>query len=1015
MTTELIIAPPASGKTTTCIQRIQEVQKEHPLAQVWVLVPDGQKGVYFRTRLAAAGGGMGVTTGTFRDLYRDILERSGTFVPAISQALGHRLVQETVKEVHASGELTHYSAIMEKPGFLIALQDAFAELRGALVRPERFLEYTRDATPARYELAQLYSRFLSRLKALNWIDQEGQSWLAIDTLESDPKAAAHLRLVVADGFTSFTGARRQFLRLLGQQVGELFVTLPGKIGSSRMVHHRSLAVIETLQSDLSPKVTELDAAPRLPPEILHVEQHVLDPGDFEIQETHKPIMLEARSQSEEARETLRWIKELNVRQNIPLSACAVFVSNLDMYQPLLRAAANEFGVKVHFSQPDPLAESPAVLAMLALLTHPLEDYPTRTLLNTLHSPYFDFAMEAKDLENLEKVSQQAIIVLGQEQWKVAWEMLEKSRAHASVQLDDERQRKDLTDGIDLRILRSNLDRFWELYSQIDTERSQADWVEWLENLLAKLGFYDRISSECDREACTSLGDALKALVISEGVVGISKINYAQFLTDLQGALNGARVDEPRESRHNALLVGRMVEARGSRFKAVVLLGLSEGLFPVVENPDPFLDEDIRKDMGLEARLGREQASIFYQAFTRSDTYLLLTRPYLAQDGEPWEASPYWLSVQKLFTENAIIKIKPGTIRTQADAASPNELLFWAVQQQELQYRGDKDLTARWQSLGKAHAILDSRRAKNARGIYEGNVEQIASSLAGHYSAEYDWSASRLEEYGSCPYRFFVNSTLKLAPKTTPEPGLDAAQIGSIYHRILELVYKQVKENNAMPLDILGEVADYVFKNAPEEFDFRPSPLWEVEKDQYKEKLRETLLALEEERQDWHPIGLERKFGFKGIPPLELDIGEEVIRLHGVIDRVDRNSMGEFRVIDYKTGSTHLEKSDLTSGLRLQLPIYALAAQQAPDLGQVVEGFYWKINDAKPSSFKLSNFKLEDIEGPEAAYRVAKDHIQKNVSGIRSGKFSPKAPKGGCPDYCPATQWCWRYQAGYKND
>ena len=467
MTTELIIAPPASGKTTACIQRIQAVQKEHPLAQVWVLVPDRQKGAYFRTRLAAVGGGMGVTIGTFRDLYRDILERNGIYVPAISQALGHRLVQETVRELHASGELTHYSAIIEKPGFLIALQDAFAELRGAVVRPERLLEYTRNSTPARYELARLYDRFLSRLKALNWIDQEGQSWLAIDALEKDPRAAAHLRLVVADGFTSFTGARRQFLKLLGQQVGELIITLPGKTGSNRMVHHRSLAVIENMQSDLSPEVSEIDVAPHLPAAILHMEQHVLDPGEIEKQDTQKPIMLEARSQSEEAREALRWIKELNVRQRIPLSACAIFASNLEMYQPLLRAAANEFGIKMHFSQPDPLAESPAVLAMLALLTLPLEDYPTRTLLNTLHSPYFDFGLDAKGIENLEKVSQQAIIVMGREQWDAAWKMLARSRASAAEQLDDERQRKDLTSGIDLPALRKDLEEFWELYSQID--------------------------------------------------------------------------------------------------------------------------------------------------------------------------------------------------------------------------------------------------------------------------------------------------------------------------------------------------------------------------------------------------------------------------------------------------------------------------------------------------------------------------------------------------------------------
>jgi len=40
---ELIIAPPASGKTHACIERIQALKAAQPLAKVWVIVPDRQK------------------------------------------------------------------------------------------------------------------------------------------------------------------------------------------------------------------------------------------------------------------------------------------------------------------------------------------------------------------------------------------------------------------------------------------------------------------------------------------------------------------------------------------------------------------------------------------------------------------------------------------------------------------------------------------------------------------------------------------------------------------------------------------------------------------------------------------------------------------------------------------------------------------------------------------------------------------------------------------------------------
>ena len=1015
MTSNIIIAPPASGKTAECIDQILAVLKERPLAQVWVVVPNPKKAAYFKSRLAEAGGGMGIRVGAFRNFYQEILEEAGSFAPVITPALSHRLIQETVRKAYAAGELTHYAAIKDKPGFLSVLRDAFAELRSAMVRPSAFLEYTRGASPARRELAILYDRFLARLETLGWVDAEGQAWQAIEALKINPNLASRLNLVIADGFTSFTAAQRQFLKLLGQQAGKLVITLTGEVGSTRQVDGRSLAVFKELQDDLSPEVLELNEQPRLPAEILHMQQRVLDPGTIKQQDTPKPILLEARSQSDEAREALRWIKQLHVRKQVPLGACAIYTANLEMYQPLLRSAAEEFGIKVHFSQADPLSESPAVLALFSLLRLPLEDYPTRSLLNTLRSPYFDFGLEPKDLEDLENASQQAIIVRGKEQWDEAWPILERSQKNAEEHPDEERRRKNRLAGIDLAALQAQLESFWLLFSQIETSRSQTEWVEWLEDTINGLGFYERISSERDREACDSLGEALRALLLSESVVGTKIVDYAQFLADLQGTLVGTRVDEPRESRRKAVFIGKMVEARGARYEAVVLLGLSEGLFPIVENPDPFLDENLREDLGLEPRIGRHQASTFYQAFTRANSHLLLTRPYLTEEGETWQASVYWESTRKLFTENAVTKVNPSKPRPQSEAASSQELLFWAVQQQKLQYSQDTKLTNRWHRLQKAHRILDARRAKLAQGIFEGNLSTISDQFTSKFSSDYTWSASRLETYKACPFRFFIDAMLKLEPKETPELGLDVAQKGSIYHRILELVYRRAGEQSVSAMEILDEVATEVFAKAPMADEFRPSALWEVEKAELLEKLHITLEALELERGQWKPFGFEQKFGIDSAPPLALEVDSNIVQIRGLIDRLDISPYGQLRVIDYKSGSSHFSKTDLLNGSRLQLPIYALAAQDALGLGDVRDGFYWSINDAKASSIKLSNFKYEGIQGPDAAYQVAREHIQEILEGTRAGKFEPKAPKGSCPEYCPATSWCWRYEAGFKYD
>ncbi|MFU8826713.1 MAG: PD-(D/E)XK nuclease family protein [Brevefilum sp.] len=1014
MPVELILAPPATGKTTACIQRIQSLRQREPLAPVWVLIPDAQNATHFRQRLARTGGGLGVNVSTFRTLYTDLLERCGRFTPVITPALAHRLVQEAIDAAYAAGGLTHYAAIRTKPGFISVLQDIFSELRSAYISPERFSEYTHNAGPAKSELASLYARFVAQLEAIGWIDHHGQIWEAIDILEKDPGAAAHIRLLVVDGFSAFAGARLAFLKGLAAQVGELLITLPGQGTSTRPVHRRVQPVIEALMRELAPLVTQLTTPPHLPPASQHLEQHVLDPGEFHKLDATTPIFLAAQSQGEEAREALRWVKRLHLREGLPLSDCALFVSHLEDYRPHLRAAAAEFGMRVHFSQPDPLTASPAVGSLLNLLELPRGDFKTRAVFNALRSPYFNFGLSTEDVDHLELVSQKARIVSGKAQWAEAWEMLIPASRDAGEALDDERRERNPLRDVDLPALQSQFSSFWRTFDEIGQARSQTAWVAWLEATLANLGFYGQLISERDHEAYQILGETLGALVLSEQVLGERLIDYERFLSDLTGAVHGARWDELREARQDAIFIGAIHRAEASRFKAVALLGFSEGLFPVVEHPDPFLDEETRLDLGLDPQLGREQAGTFYQAVTRAERHLLITRPYLAEHGESWDASPYWAASASLFSDSALQKVSPGTARQQSEAASPQELLFWAVQQKTLHYHNDGQLVSGCQDLRRARAILAARRSKQPGGIYEGDTETLTEELAEKYAPGHTWSSSRLETYATCPYQYYVQNELGLEPKEPPELGLDAAQVGTILHAILEQVYQKADSTTDLVslLAILANTAASVCADAPRKLGFRPSPLWEVEQAQFIDMLHKTIEALYAESQGWTPIRFEAKFGIHDTPALELDLGSEFVRLRGVIDRVDQRTDGLLRVIDYKTGGSHLAASDLHSGRRLQLAIYALAAQEALGLGTVVEGFYWQIRAAKASSIKLSRFKTEGLKGPEAAYTVALDHIKNNLVDIRSGQFPPIPPKGGCPSYCPAVLWCWRYQAGY---
>jgi hypothetical protein len=116
-----------------------------------------------------------------------------------------------------------------------------------------------------------------------------------------------------------------------------------------------------------------------------------------------------------------------------------------------------------------------------------------------------------------------------------------------------------------------------------------------------------------------------------------------------------------------------------------------------------------------------------------------------------------------------------------------------------------------------------------------------------------------------------------------------------------------------------------------------------------------------------------------------------------------------RVIDYKTaGPWSYTKRAVAEGKKLQLPLYALAARDALELGDPVEGFYWHVQQAKPSPFQMSTFD----GGPEGAMEVAVEKAWEAIRGVRDGYFAPEPPNDGCPAYCPAAGFCWRYRARY---
>ena len=155
----------------------------------------------------------------------------------------------------------------------------------------------------------------------------------------------------------------------------------------------------------------------------------------------------------------------------------------------------------------------------------------------------------------------------------------------------------------------------------------------------------------------------------------------------------------------------------------------------------------------------------------------------------------------------------------------------------------------------------------------------------------------------------------------------------------------------------------------------------------------------------HAYRFEQSFGFGGKNPVTVDLGEETgnLRLHGYIDRIDRQDNRTI-IMDYKSGSTRIPVSDMREGRNFQMMVYLLAAEQIlGDDMDVVGGLFWHISGRHVSG----DIQLDDEHGQEALDE-AKTHIVNYLKQARTGNFAvqPKSlDNGKCVRYCEFYQLC----------
>ncbi|MBU6409288.1 MAG: PD-(D/E)XK nuclease family protein, partial [Verrucomicrobia bacterium] len=390
-----------------------------------------------------------------------------------------------------------------------------------------------------------------------------------------------------------------------------------------------------------------------------------------------------------------------------------------------------------------------------------------------------------------------------------------------------------------------------------------------------------------------------------------------------------------------VLIGAIDRARNPDLKFAIVPGFNETIFPAPPSAETILTETDREELELCAgpdtrqQLSRERFH-GYLACTRASDALLLTFSRRDSDGKILNPSPFVRQLQGLLPALQIEEFHADIPPAQAEHAT--EIVGPLLQAAAAETGGETTRAEReWAGLLRLPALaalkdeLESLREPDPR---EKLSPRIAQEL---YGPVLRTSASRLEDFAACPFRFFISGGLRAGERKLFE--LDARERGSFQHEVLKTFHEKLSGEGRRWRDVTPEEARQRIGGIAEEVmqRFRGGLLRETARTRFAARAMAKSLqdfaavtvAWLREQNAFDPVAAELEFGTGESPETawELDLGNDRrLALRGRIDRVDTCSdpggPGALAiVVDYKSGGKKLDATLLAHGIQLQLPAY----------------------------------------------------------------------------------------------
>lgn len=431
------------------------------------------------------------------------------------------------------------------------------------------------------------------------------------------------------------------------------------------------------------------------------------------------------------------------------------------------------------------------------------------------------------------------------------------------------------------------------------------------------------------------------------VMGDTPITYEKFQDLFISAAKVIKIGVSPQTVDGTML-SRIDMFRSSDVKIAIVLGMTDGVFPKSHSTEGLISDGERlllRQVGLPLAMTASERSIdenmlIYNVLSAASDEIFFFSP-LSSGSEPLSPSPIVTKLKKyiLNTKDEPPRRKVPETKDEALSLLKSKL---AANERDRDLKTLNKIFENDKSLEKFQI-----RLKNAERGYDILSKESVDKL---YGRELLLSASRLERFNECAFKYFMRYGLVALPRDVAQ--FDPLSMGNILHGTLEKYFSKKrdfgavtkeecqKEINEIVNTLASDTKDIMYKSSAyyKYLISRMSGIASV-------TAWETIKFFKES--EFRPIGFEVKIGSGGdVPPIKLRTKKGKITVEGFIDRVDGAIIDDKKyisIVDYKSSETNLLKPLAEAGVKFQPLVYARAICKSGEF-EPAAMFYQQMND-----------------------------------------------------------------------